>query len=486
MLHGWTTITIEWALVIFALIIVLLRIYVRLTTPRGSQNHNLSDAIVICAWLALVCMVSCDSALFKLGMMEWDSTYDAKMLSINSNPEDSRRMLKIIFVSVVPYTTILYLVKAAVIAWYYCITPSTFTRCRIALNIISVTCVVSFLVTMGFNGLSCYPVPRNWSLDADKLCVSSAQYSTFFISFGGHLCTDIAIFCYPFSLLKSIRRRLQHTRIRWGIIFLFLLGFLAIISTCARVIAVSLDCTAPTVTLATTTECTINILIACCPTLRALLQSQRAYPPPTTVGAKPCGSVDTYVSSSGQAVLHSTSGIWDGTESTAPEWIRLESRSIMRDLEKGHAPGAYGAHGCHGALGHTHGGSIISCDEKDCIISCSPSSPVASPIVGTPPGLILHPGRGIIKHAPGYVAPVQAAPPCWMSLPDVPFLCETKDTIEEEKDCGGSSMSSARQDRTVQVVRWEIQEQPQDGRVGTACSEGVGSGKTPLLKKLNR
>lgn len=95
MLHGWTTITIEWALVIFALIIVLLRIYVRLTTPRGSQNHNLSDAIVICAWLALVCMVSCDSALLKLGMMEWDSTYDAKMLSINSNPEDSRRMLKV-------------------------------------------------------------------------------------------------------------------------------------------------------------------------------------------------------------------------------------------------------------------------------------------------------------------------------------------------------------------------------------------------------
>jgi hypothetical protein len=142
---------------------------------------------------------------------------------------------------VVPYTTILYLVKAAVIAWYYCITPSTFTRCRIALNIISVTCVVSFLVTLGFNGLSCYPVPRNWSLDADKLCVSSAQYSTFFISFGAHICTDIAIFCYPFSLLKSIRRRLQHTRIRWGIIFLFLLGFLAIISTCARVIAVSLE-----------------------------------------------------------------------------------------------------------------------------------------------------------------------------------------------------------------------------------------------------
>lgn len=94
MLQGWTTITIEWALVVLSLIFVFLRIYVRFTAP--STVHNFSDTIVICAWLAFVCMVACDSALSRLHLLERDTTYDAGLLKLNKRPEDSLRMLKVL------------------------------------------------------------------------------------------------------------------------------------------------------------------------------------------------------------------------------------------------------------------------------------------------------------------------------------------------------------------------------------------------------
>jgi hypothetical protein len=93
MLLGWTTLTIEWALALLSLVFVLLRVYVRFTAP--SCAHNLSDAIVVCAWLALLSMVACDSALFKLGLLEGPNTFDNSLLSLNSNPGDSIRMLKV-------------------------------------------------------------------------------------------------------------------------------------------------------------------------------------------------------------------------------------------------------------------------------------------------------------------------------------------------------------------------------------------------------
>lgn len=93
MLPGWTTITIEWAFAVLSLIFVLLRIYVRFTAP--STIHHLSDAIVICAWLAFVGMVACDSALSRLHLPERASIYDAGLLKLNQRPEDSLCMLKV-------------------------------------------------------------------------------------------------------------------------------------------------------------------------------------------------------------------------------------------------------------------------------------------------------------------------------------------------------------------------------------------------------
>lgn len=157
------------------------------------------------------------------------------------HPANARlwRAKQIVYASVLPYTLILYLVKAAIVTWYYTITPRTLPRCRLALHLISAACLASFCLAVGSNCFSCYPVHHNWALDPVRLCIASARPWAFFVSFGCHLATEILIFVYPFPLLRSIRTAHPHPR-RWGIFFLFALGFLAIVATCARVIAITI------------------------------------------------------------------------------------------------------------------------------------------------------------------------------------------------------------------------------------------------------
>jgi hypothetical protein len=357
------------------------------------------------------------------------------------------------------------------VTWFYIITPRTLSRCRIALHIISTACICSFCLALGFNGLSCFPVSRNWSLDVNRLCIASARPATFFITFGCHLGTDIMIFMYPFSLLKSVHL-MQRKQRKWGIIFLFTLGFLAIISTCARVIAISIrylslrgpilsihtntssSATTPVIATCTAIECASNILIACCPALRDFIQSNKpAVRTPTKDDHQLksyTGSADSYISNNHTTVAHSTvqpmlqSGIWDGTESTAPEWIRLESYGL-RDLEKGSGNVCTGGEGKDG-ISNANGITV--------------------------PGLVFHPGRGVVRHAPGVTAPKEGTP-SWMSIPDVPFLCERpQGASEDDKDCSSSTTTAS----ASRAVRWDIAED----RSGS----GGQGGKTPLLKRV--
>jgi hypothetical protein len=138
-----------------------------------------------------------------------------------------------------PYTLTTYLVKAAIIAWYYSITPPSLSRCRIALHAICGCCIFGFVASMGFNFLSCWPISRNWTLDESKLCIASAQLPTFFITFACHVLTELLIYVYPFPLLKSVRLVPQRRR-TYGIVFLFALGFLSIAASLARIAAIGI------------------------------------------------------------------------------------------------------------------------------------------------------------------------------------------------------------------------------------------------------
>lgn len=400
-----------------------------------------------------------DGSLWRAvgGVVSWSAGRNGRtnvgMVETAEVGTDRVLLLQIFYASMLPYTLSLYLVKAALLVWYYTITPKTLTRCRSALQAISGLCVLGFFLAVGFNFLWCWPVSRNWTLDGPRMCVAAAQLPPLIVTLVFHLITNILIFVYPFPLMRSAHL-VQQSRRTWGIAFLFALGFVAIASTVARVAAtmtryarirrglrlasspcmLTVPSTTPSVVAVWTTgECTAGIAIVCCPALRLLIQSSTPRARLHHKGGSPSpvhhhhrhrhhGSTDTYASTTHTArTTLATSEIWDGTDSTAPEWIRLGSRGIVhadKDIEMGSYNSSGGGDG-DTMSAHTggHGGRYAY-----------------TPPSATAPGFVLQPGRGIIQHAPG-VVPFSGGVPCWMALPDPPFLSE-KDEDEGDDDDG--------------------------------------------------
>ncbi|KAA8912293.1 hypothetical protein FN846DRAFT_321919 [Sphaerosporella brunnea] len=452
MLHGWATITIEWTLASLALIFVLLRIYVRFTTP-SSVRYKLSDAIIIVAWLSLATMVSLDTAMAKLYLFEPGSFFNQPMIRKNDSVEENVQALQLLYGSAFPYTMSIYLVKAAIIAWYYSITPPTLARCRMALHVMCGCCIFGFLVAMGFSMLSCLPISRNWRLD-QGFCIATAQMPTFFATFTCHVCTEIFIFVYPMPLLKIVPQR----RRTCGIGFLFALGILSIIATLARVTAIGISATAPVVAVWTSVECSTGVIIACCPALRMLFQSKK---PPVRLHFKSgshtgqFNSTDTYVLTQTPRAGVMANEIWDGTDSTAPEWIKLGSRDAMHAMKMGGCAGGGRDIELGGCMGESH----VLTHRAGLEGGYLSRPPMAYP------GFVLQPGRGIIRHAPGVTAspPGPTGTPCWMNLPDPPFLSEKKKEAGEGAAAAAANEAKRISSSSESKVRCETEELGEQG-----------------------
>jgi hypothetical protein len=80
------------------------------------------------------------------------------------------------------------------------------------------------------------------------------------------------VFVLPFFLLKDLH--ITRTQL-WGLISLFGLGGLAIIMSIARVVALAISATTSQVAIWTALECSVGILVACCPALRILFRRLR-------------------------------------------------------------------------------------------------------------------------------------------------------------------------------------------------------------------
>lgn len=173
------------------------------------------------------------------------------------------------------------------------------------------------------------------SLNIEELCIASTKVPPFFGTVGSTIATDLMsmlpslsgkkkhllltyrllVFCFPFPLLRTInlpRRKLV------GLTFAFMLGFLTIFAAVCRVIAISISATVSTVTAWSALECSTGIMVACIPALNVLVSrrksSNRIKPYPRHVGPSILSAADR-------------NEIWDGTDATAPQWIRMASIS---------------------------------------------------------------------------------------------------------------------------------------------------------------
>lgn len=177
------------------------------------------------------------------------------------------------------------------------------------------------------------------SLNIEELCIASAKVPPFFGTVSSTIATDLmsmlpplrsvflfyfyfaditSVFCFPFPLLRTInlpRRKLV------GLTFAFMLGFLTIFAAICRVIAISISANASTVTAWSALECSTGIMVACIPALNVLVfrressnRSSRIKPYPRHIGPSILSAADR-------------NEIWDGTDATAPQWIRMASIS---------------------------------------------------------------------------------------------------------------------------------------------------------------
>lgn len=128
------------------------------------------------------------------------------------------------------------------------------------------------------------------SLDSGNQCINSPTLAVFFPSVIANIISDLMstgplfrflhfhpveiknlqiVFILPFFLLRYIRISSPQF---WGLISIFGLGALAILMSIARIIALAVSATTTQVAVWTALECSIGIIVACCPALRVLLR----------------------------------------------------------------------------------------------------------------------------------------------------------------------------------------------------------------------
>ena len=117
------------------------------------------------------------------------------------------------------------------------------------------------------------------SLSTQNQCINSPSFEVFFPSIVSNIVADLMsiapscqadiVFILPFFLVRNLR--ISRRRF-WGLVSIFSLGGIAIVISIARVIALAFSATTTQVAVWTALECSMAIIVACCPALRLLFR----------------------------------------------------------------------------------------------------------------------------------------------------------------------------------------------------------------------
>ncbi|KAK6519219.1 hypothetical protein TWF281_003055 [Arthrobotrys megalospora] len=314
-LTGQGTISIEWCLVVLTLNLVVLRLVARLLVQR--DRVNIGDILLVLCWLAFSSMAACDTWLLKLGLMAPNRTYNHDLAHLIDDPKRNVLILKIIYGSVLPYYTALWLVKCALLSFYYSIIPTSLTAHRKALHFVTAAVLMSMFGVLSINIFWCMPVNRNWSLNKEDICFSFATIPVFIISTACNILTDIAIFILPFPLLRNIKFQRRSQLI--GLITIFTLGCFSMLASVVRVAVLADTATQTHVAVWSAVEVAVGIIIASLPSLRFLVWKN--------------GGLITIASTS-RSREQADSGVTctDSSRPGAFDWISLEEKGEFDTL----------------------------------------------------------------------------------------------------------------------------------------------------------
>lgn len=183
----------------------------------------------------------------------------------------------------------LYFPKAAILALYFELFPSTMPRLRMALYIVTGYTVASGLTTLGINTFYCPNVPDNWSGEGGSCSVFnsllvlqiswalnfsadiSSQYHPFMLKSTTQTIAYItySVFLLPFPLIRVLELKRRQ---RNGLILTFALGILTIIVSATRFIRIQTGTDWDRAYIWSMAEMCIAIMVVSMPALKYLLR----------------------------------------------------------------------------------------------------------------------------------------------------------------------------------------------------------------------
>ncbi|KAG9603064.1 hypothetical protein KCU77_g5814, partial [Aureobasidium melanogenum] len=264
-ISGEAVMAIEWTLFALAYCLVGLRIGVRIA--RRQQKHVIiSDCLLIASALDCLGLIICDTWTYSLGGMRYIPQGEALSAADMKNEVI---LDKISFASNYFYDTGMYWPKAALIALYFKIIPSTMPRLRRSLYVVTGFVVACAITTCLLDTLWCAPnIASNWSLE-EGACSAFNSLLVLQIDWAMNCFSDVAIFVLPFPLLRHLH--LNRNQI-YGLLLTFALGLATIAVNLARFITIQTGNNWNAVFIWSMAEMAVAIIVVSLPALKTLLR----------------------------------------------------------------------------------------------------------------------------------------------------------------------------------------------------------------------
>lgn len=273
MVSATATVVCEWIFASVAVAFLAARLWVRLRVIKLGILPE--DIILIAAQFFFFVWISLDAYTVSVGFMDDGANYLSKEPTshVQGGVDEQIIVLKIIYASAQPYYLCIWLIKGAILGFYYRLIPKE-TKSRIFLHITTFLCIATLIIIILLNLFLCIPISKNWQLGAgDQQCYSSTARTPFTISAVANLVTDVFIFIVPFSIIPAMGTIPRAQFI--GLITTFSLGIITMLVFVARAVISGISGEVTMGGILSAVECCTAMIVACLPALKVLLRVKK-------------------------------------------------------------------------------------------------------------------------------------------------------------------------------------------------------------------
>ncbi|KAM5359648.1 hypothetical protein ACJZ2D_014321 [Fusarium nematophilum] len=265
----------QWTFLFLTALTIAARLYLRIEI----QNRRLrgSDLFMCAAWITGLVSAAIDVKWIMIDLLDPD--VDMSMKGFVGTPEQVSLILKLSWISNIPYHVTFYLAKAALLAVYLQVFPEFMVKRRMFLWVTIIYVALSLAATILEVFLVCLPLSSNWDPSPNNMCAANSVALVFQIAWGLHLFGDLLIFILPWLIVGDLN--LQGT-IKKAVYCTFLLGVVNIAICVTRFALVQAPGRAATISFAqvafwNSLDLYVALFIACLPSLRSYFRVHRSF-----------------------------------------------------------------------------------------------------------------------------------------------------------------------------------------------------------------